>query len=307
LWSDEAFATAARRALALRLLSVEKRAAELEAPIHYANERGELVPGPFLFDDATMIFSFCSANKSAVRDMLPPNVRLLHNPMHSRAPLLIVLAKFPNTYPEATPEAHFAYTETTIFIPVRVKRGLGLYVPYIYPSTWGPILLGREIYGFPKRLGQTIVGPQHASLNVDGKPHLDLLWSGMEASTEPDLVGALVGWIGFGGYASEKVGAWAFRAGDLLRSGMRLPPFRRVDVYNHKRILAPEATRETPLYDQNALTHAIMGVLRWYQIVQMRDPVLSVSGGPLASAEVIVRAAYRTQLDLRLSVGKTIS
>jgi hypothetical protein len=304
--ADEMFASAARRALVRRLLSVEERAAELEAPIHYANERGDLVPGPFLFDDVTLIFAFCSVDKRAVRDMLPSGARLLHNPIQSHSPLLVALAKFPNAYPESNPDARFGYVETTIFIPVRVRRGLGLYVPYIYPSTWEPVLLGREIYGFPKRLGRTVLGPQNASLSVDGEQHLYLQWGGMEASTEPHLIGALVGWLGFGGPAGEVAGRWAFRAGDLLRAGMRLPPFRRVEVYNHKRILAPNATHHTPAYDQDALTHAIFGILRWYQIAQMRDPILTVSGGPLANAGVTVRAAYRTQLDMRLSAGKTI-
>ncbi len=302
LWADETFSKSARRALAHRLLTVEERIAELEAPIHYANERGELVPGPFLFDDVTMIFAFCSADKAAVRGMLPPGARLLRGPMQGRAPLLIALAKFPNAYPESNPDARFGYVETTIFIPVRVGRGLGLYVPYIYPSTWEPILLGREIYGFPKRLGQTQFWPNSATLNVDGKPYLQLDWKGLEASTEPDLVGALIGWLGFGGLA----GAWAFRAGDLLRAAMRLPPFRRVGVYNHKRILAPDAAHGTPVYDQDTLTYAVFGVLRWYQIAEMRDPDLRVTNGPLAHAGLTVRAAYRTQLDMRLSAGKTI-
>jgi acetoacetate decarboxylase len=70
-----------------------------------------------------------------------------------------------------------------VFVPARFGSGIGLYVPFIYPSAWEPILLGREIYGFPKRLGKTALAlnrrdaethkgrgepPVHPYMRIDG-------------------------------------------------------------------------------------------------------------------------------------------
>ncbi len=302
VWKNDVFAAAARRYLAAEVQRMQTRLDEVDAPVHYANPRGELVPGPFLFDDVTLIFAFCDAEPGTMQALLPPGLRLLHRPIRRRDSILLALARFPKSYPESDPAARFGYTETTCFIPVRLGRGLGLYVPYIYPSAWEPILLGREIYGFPKRPGLTTIDAHRAALAVDGKEQFAVEWSGMEASDETRLVRALVDWLGLGGRGA----ALLFRAGDVLRSAMRLPPFRSIGVYNHKQILAPEATADKPVYTVDCLTHAIFGVLRWYQIVQMREVKLTVSSGPLANANLVLREAYRTQLDMRLSAGRTV-
>jgi len=203
---------------------------------------------------------------------------------------------------------------------VRHGRRIGLYVPYIYPSAWEPILLGREIYGFPKRLGKTIFWnrrdaedteiAQHSALStqqlalltVDGVEHFRVTWDAAEPSGEARLVRALSDWIGVEGRAA----AAAFRAGDVLREALRLPAYRRVDVYNRKRVLAPHASYESPVYSVDCLTRATFGVLRWREITRLTDPALAVSGGPLLKAGLALRDAYFTRLDMRLSVGRIV-
>jgi hypothetical protein len=87
---------------------------------------------------------------------------------------------------------------------------------------------------------------------------------------------------------------------------MRFPAYRRVDVYNHKRFLAPDATVEIPKYDLDTLTRATFGVLRWFQIARMDSPHLTVSAGQLVNANLTLREAYFAQLDMRLSLGQNI-
>lgn len=302
LWQSPALSAAARRVLAAALHTAQSRLDELEAPVHYAGETAQLVPGPFMFENVTMIFAFCEGDLDGVRALLPEGLSLVHRPGRRHDALLLALAKFPDAYPESDPGARFGYTETTVFVPARYRRGIGFFVPYIYPSTYEPILLGREIYGFPKRLGQTTLGSREAALSVAGVPQLCVRWSASEGSDETRLVRALVDWLGIEG----RLGAAAFQAGEVLRRTMRLPPFRRIGVYNHKRVLAPDAAPGDPACTIDQLTHAIFGVLCWYQIARLSDPALDVLAGPLAGANLALREAYRTQLDMRLSTGRVL-
>lgn len=302
LWDCAPFRETARRWLARELVSAQDRRDTLAAPVHYADGRAQIAPGPFMFEDVTLIFAFCDADLDPVRAILPEGLRLFRRPGRRRDSVLLALADFPTAYPEDDPAARFGYTETTVFVPVRAGRRIGLFVPYIYPSAYEPILLGREIYGFPKRLGLTTLDSRCAALSVDGDSHIALAWAAQESSDEPRLVRALMDWIGLEGWSLSL----AFRAGDTLRRVMQLPPFRRVSVYNHKRILAADAARDRPAYAVDQLTHAVFGVLRWYQIARLRDPALDVIAGPLAGTGITLREAYRTQLDMRLSAGRVV-
>ncbi len=306
LWESATFAAAARRTLAESLQAARAQLDELEQPVHYASGDSSgsamIAPGPFMFEDVTLIFAFCDADLDSLRATLPDGLTLFRRPGRARDSLLLALATFPNAYPEDDPAARFAYTETTVFVPVRYRHSVGLFVPYIYPSAYEPILLGREIYGFPKQLGRTAFGAQNVTLSVDGAAHAMLQWRGLDGTDEARLVRALFDWLGLEGRSASL----AFQAGDVLRRAMRLPPFRRIGVYNHKRVLAVDATRESPTYTVDQLTHAIFGVLRWYQIARMREAVIEIAAGPLAAANVTLRDAYRTQLDMRLSRGRVI-
>lgn len=302
LWQSDEFSAAARRWLAEELQRVQARLDVLDQPMHYTSDRATISPGPFRFDDVTMIFAFCDADLNAIRDTLPGGVKLLRRLGRKRDSVLIALADFPASYPVHDPEARFGYTETTVFVPVRFRHSVGLYVLYIYPSAYEPLVLGREIYGFPKRLGQTEFESQRVTLEVDRAPQMTLAWDALDGVEEARLVRALIDWLGLEG----RTASLAFQAGDVLRKTMGLPPFRRVGVFNHKQILAPHATVDAPAYAVDQLTHAIFGVLTWYQLARMRDPQLDVQAGPLAALQLELREAYRTQLDLRLSAGRVM-
>ncbi len=300
LWQSANFNAAARRYLARQLQKTSTRLTQLTAPIHYAAYSADLIPGPFLFEDATMLFLFCEAAPELIEKILPEGLSLLQRPGKKHAPLLLALADFPKAYPQHTPAARFAYTETTYFIPVRHGTTFGFYVPHIYPSTYEPILLGREIYGFPKRLGETVLGSNEVSLSVDGEQYLHFQWQGAESETEPRLVRALMDWLGLQG----RLASVAFQAGELLRKASRLPGYRRVNVFNHRRLLAADSTHDQPTYAVSELTQAAFGVLKWYQINRLNRPELQVTGGTLT--DVTLREAFRTRLDMRLSTARVV-
>lgn len=299
LLEDTSFRDAARLQLGRSLVAAQSRLADLNAPIHYAVGRG-VNTGPFIFENASIVFAFCEADPQPILDTLPDGLSLLQIPGRTRAPIFITFADFPTAYPEHDMTAQFGYTETSIFVPVRFGATPGVYLPYLYPSAWEPILIGREVYGFPKRLGHTILSAQGASLSVDGLRNLVLSWESTKQSSEVELVGALMGWLGI----ERHLAAAAFQVGDLARSIVGLPPHRRVDVFCHKRVPSVSSTVSLPHYDVDQLTHAVFGVLRWHQVMKMTDPELSVIGGPLAHANILLRDAYKTRLELRLSSGK---
>ena len=299
LMRDAAFGAAARRFLAGELLITQRRCDELAAPISFAGD-GSIVPGPFRFENVTMIFAFCETESAVFgAHLLPDGLRILQRPGRDTTPVLVALADFPKAYPEDHAQNTFRYTETTFFLPVRHQSAFGFFVPYIYPSAWEPILIGRDIYGFPKQLGETIFAPNTASLSVNETRLLRISWDGGEAASETRLVRALSDWLGIQG----RLTAAAFQAGEVLRKMTRLPAYRRVDVYNRKRIPAVDSTAENPIDAVHQLTRATFGVLRWQQISRLDNLTLTVSG---QFAGLTLREAYRTQLDMRLSAGRVV-
>jgi CRP-like cAMP-binding protein len=301
------FVATTRRYLAATLLQVQSRRQELTAPVHYRNEQAQLPAGPFVFKNMTMLIALCDANLDSVRERLPDGLSLFRPTWRKRDSLFIAMADFPLAYPDHTPSARFKYTETTIFAPVRYKGKLGLFVPYIYPSTYEPILLGREIYGFPKQLGMTTfdtspASTQTASLTVDGEPHLDFTYDQTEPASEPRLVRALSDWMGIQGRVTES----AFRLGDALLGSIGIPLYRRVSVYNHKRVPAANTSQSAPVDAVNQLTRAVFSVTHWHDIRRITQATLTMRGGPLRTAGVTLKESYLTRLDMRLSTGQAL-
>jgi CRP-like cAMP-binding protein len=295
------FSAAARKYLATALNHVTERLDQLESPVNYATGT-HLNTGPFVFKNTTLILAFCEANLEGFRSALPEGLTLFRPAWRKHDAVLLALAKFPSVYPEHSPNAHFTYSETTCFVPVRHHGRVGLLPQFIYPSTWEPILLGREIYGFPKQLGVTRFGENEITLTVDGAPNFQLHYSHIETAGEPRLVRAFSDWIGFEG----RLTAAAFRAGDMLLDIMRTPLYRRLAVYNHKRIPAADTTVQTPIYAVDQLTQAVFSVAQWHKISKLRDPALVTDSGPIASLDITLREAYFTVVDMRLSTGRIV-
>lgn len=302
LWQIPEFSQAARQYLAQNLLETSQRQQALAAPIQSYDKQAQLQSGPFRFEDVSLIFAFCDANRAELERLLPPPLHLLQRPGRQHGTVLIALADFPLAYAEARPHAPFAYTETTFFIPVRYKHAWGLYTPYIYPSTWEPILLGREFYGFPKQLGHTLFKGKKLSLAVNGEPYLDLTWESSQPSSESRLIQTLSDSLGITGQLTGLM----FQAGEILRKGFRLPAHRRVDVYNQRRILALQADSSAPPDDIHQLTRATFGILGWQQILTLHNTHLSIGGEVLGALDLVLRQAYQTKLTMRLGLAQVI-
>lgn len=114
-----------------------------------------LVPGPFRAEDCTMALFIMAGSKHRVRDSLPEELE----PVLGLKDLwLLAITEFKNVRVESGDAAArtYAYRETAVFIPARKPCGaFVLFCPEMYPDSYLAIALGRELFGFPKRFGQT--------------------------------------------------------------------------------------------------------------------------------------------------------
>ena len=296
------FPVAVQRYLAQHLLVTQSRLSELEAPTHYYDDSAQPFTGPFAFPNTTMVIALCDANLDFLRPRLPDDLSIFRVGWRKHDSVFLALAEFRGAHPDSQPEAAFSYTETTLFVPVRYKRQLGFFPAYIYPSTYEPILLGREIYGFPKRFGLTTFAEDSTTLRVDGDVHYRLSHDRAEPTNEPRLIRAMSDWLGLEGRVTEA----AFRIGDVLLDTVQVGLHRRIGVFNHKRVLSATATQSKRVYDINQLTQGVFTVLKWQAIEKLSGAELQVFGGPLRYADLHLREAYRTQLDMRLSTGRVL-
>ncbi len=296
------FQSAVQQYLAQQLLNVQTHLTELSSPAHYDDDSTQPFTGPFAFPNTTMVIALCEANLDFLRPHLPHDLSIFRVGWRKHDSVFLALAAFQGVHPDVRPEATFSYTETTVFVPVRYKRQLGFFPAYIYPSTYEPIMLGREIYGFPKRFGLTTFAKDATTLVVDNEVHYRLSYHFAESTNEPRLIRAMGDWLGLEGRVTEA----AFRIGDVLLDTVQVGLHRRIGVFNHKRVLSATATGSKRVYDINQLTQGVFTVLKWQSIDKLPDAQLQVSGGPLRSAELQLREAYRTQLDMRLSTGRVL-
>lgn len=137
---------------------------------------GLLIPGPYRFGPFEARFVLMQDDPHRLRRLLPPG---LHPLPGSGGRYLLVLADFENVsslHPRSDGRRH-GYRETTPFIPCVTSRGsVGMFVPELYPDAYMPILLGREIYGFPKRLGRTFAGLGRWDVILDEQRALEVRW-----------------------------------------------------------------------------------------------------------------------------------
>jgi Acetoacetate decarboxylase (ADC)/Cyclic nucleotide-binding domain len=292
LWGNATFNIIARQYLAQHWQQAQARLDQLQAPVHYQPYTAQVQPGPYVFPNSTIVFAFCTAPKMDFP--LPTGVSRIGKG------LLIGIADFHAAYYQHQPDARFSYRETTFFVPVRVGVKLGLYVPYIYPSSYEPIVIGREIYGFPKQFGETTFSQKQVSLMVSNADYLNLRWDKRELANEPRLVGAFGQLFGVTG----RITAAAFAVGDTLLSLINVPFYRRVNVFNHKRIPAIDTTYAKPSYAVDMLTQAIFSVEHWQKIDHLPSAQLQVTGDIFKTWDITLREAFYTQLTMRLSTGR---
>ena len=99
--------------------------------------------GDFAYRDAQYLAATLEVEPAAMRRFLPASLRLADPP---RADLFC--AYFP--------DCSFAsvYREAGLFVHVRTRRGVGIHCPWMIVDDDVALILGRELLGYPKKLGE---------------------------------------------------------------------------------------------------------------------------------------------------------
>jgi hypothetical protein len=161
----------------VQTLIVEKQRRRLEDGMRQFmdSDTGELPEGEHEVDGEMFMF--------LVRD--PGRRTLVPRPLHTGIfddRYLLVFSKFPNVKGRlGGEEVGLSYNETTVFHPcVHPTAGGGLYCPELYPDNMMAVIVGRELYGFPKRYAQTELSHQEALWILDGELAARATWEGTE-------------------------------------------------------------------------------------------------------------------------------
>ena len=121
--------------------------------------------GPFIFEHADFHLLVCKAEPEYMKSILPEGLQVFP----FKDIIILALVDYPTVYPEYDPALKYKYNESCIFIPVRKKGTLfdfGLYAAYTYASNDRAVAAGREIYGFPKKQGETKIKTEGKTISV---------------------------------------------------------------------------------------------------------------------------------------------
>ncbi len=154
LEQSHGFAQNVAHALAAELRGQLKRQRQATEVLDdfFEQPNARLVPGPYGAEPFTMYLWVLRDSPARVRALLPPGVRLVPG-LGGHWLLTVNLFEALVSRHERGAGRRFSYRETCPFVPCLSGLTPGLFVPELYPDNVLAILLGREIYGFPKRFG----------------------------------------------------------------------------------------------------------------------------------------------------------
>ena len=162
---------------------------------HFHTPNARLVQGPYAMGSFPMYALVVQTDISRIRACLPPGLTVIPG-LGGR--YLLTFNFFPNVYSQhSSAEGRgFAYNETTAFLPV-IGPGArpAVYSPELYLDSYMPIVLGRELYGFPKRFGSARLGERHIDLTIGREMALRLQWESRRSVDAGELLALLQGWL----------------------------------------------------------------------------------------------------------------
>lgn len=143
----------------------------------WSSPNAELVPGPYEFGPFGAVFVAVRTQPEALDALLPRGVRRLPG---MGGIYFLSLSFLENCRAVHAPEAgSWSYEEVTPLVPVLTKRGkVGSFIPELYPDAYMATILGREIYGFPKRVARAQKWDDGLDLLVGGERLMRARWGG---------------------------------------------------------------------------------------------------------------------------------
>ena len=309
---NPSFAIAILRGLAtdaLRLLQ-DQRQTDLVNESYFKDKSARLVPGPYLAEKAELYAVVARTSSKDYCGFLP---RGLHPLPGLNGVFLLVMARFPSVRQPQLPAApRFEYNETTLFVPAIATTlrppfaQLALYAPALYPDNFMATLLGREIYGFPKRPARTTFDEEsgQATMTLDGRLAARMRYQVAPLGAFWDAVGCL-----------SAPSRFVF---DLLAGGSEGPALAgfwnrwawampNVPVVNLKQIPGPGQTVYRVDYDVNELTSSPFDIRRIHSIDGLTGLEMWMGDAiPFGRSELFIDAGYRVVCDFELRLGRRL-
>ncbi|MFT3710563.1 MAG: cyclic nucleotide-binding domain-containing protein [Archangium sp.] len=158
----------------------------------FVSPSARLVPGPYVAQLEVCTFVMRESSVK-LKSLLPPGCTPLPG---AEETWLLLVSHFTDVQSESPSGfgRRFSYREVSPFIPCVGPDLLpALFCPELYPDNYLAILLGRELYGFPKRMGRFEVGEHHVSLAVGHQLALRTEWSNARTCTAAELGAHLTG------------------------------------------------------------------------------------------------------------------
>jgi Acetoacetate decarboxylase (ADC) len=143
----------------------------------------ELYPPKYTFGPFPSIALVIEHEPEQLAARLPPGLVPLPG---ASGRCLVMINDIARVRCEHVPGREWAYREVVPFIPVVCpsRMAAGLYTPEVFADATMPILLGREVYGFPKRLGRIRIEDHFVRLLVDHALALELRWTSKREISE---------------------------------------------------------------------------------------------------------------------------
>lgn len=117
-------------------------------------------PGPYVLNGQIFLLT-CRGDEEKLRKFLPESMELT-----SENIVGFWMGDF-KVAPGSNPERRALYNETIIFIQATCEHVTGNYAAYVVVSTDRAMAAGREIWGFPKRMGETKVEAEGKSGRIE--------------------------------------------------------------------------------------------------------------------------------------------
>ena len=290
------------------LLLEERRTLDQVYQDYFDGPSSRLVPGPYKGEGVEMYIVF--AKVPGPVPLLPPGL-CQPNPGPFPGLIMLVFARFPQfvqpDYPDAKP---FVYNETAFFVPCLMYSQkkpfvhLRFFVPALYPDNFMAILLGREIYGFPKRAARTYIPEdprtRRLRLLLDGVQVARLDYGPKRVSLDTSSPKTFLKSLATNGATAlaEPIRAWL----NLVMRAMK-----RIPVAVLKQIPGPQMTRQRVDYEVNQLCLSPFRVHGFEKAELLTDVRLRLGGNiPYADAQLVCPFALHVVSDFDLETGEVL-
>jgi hypothetical protein len=253
----------------------------------------EPLPGPWHFDDVRATVLLVEGDVERLRRCLPAGLRPLPG---AGGHYLLIVAELGSVQGDGSARRAF-YREVTPLVPAwSLLHGPGAFVPELYPDAWMAMVLGREIYGFPKRSARIGMDAAGAELLLEGRLALRLRWQlGEDAPIESlvqEIAERLIGHAGLAQLAGR------FAAGRNARAqGFVLP------LFVHKRIGAAHSAGATRELDELVRVPFSFDPARSVRRLELQG--CDLGGGP-GIIHGKARAAWQLATGFRFGEGRIV-